>query len=228
MKKPEKESNQPKNEVEKAEEEKLKNDNQLNAFDENSAIKRAAETQSREKEKQLIFKLTEKKVEKDLDKFFDREKEKIELINGSEIDLAEIRKNIVLSPKAYSPKAEFNAYWTEIYIKMGWMVPEKFPYEKPFIIGKITNEIIYQRFSRDVLPTLQKLNPYIRQHVRRYKHHQFLTPEASELLKKYLREATEMMRECNEWYEFRIKYAQTYGLTFQLNAFEELKRKGRI
>ena len=229
MRKPKKESDQPKKEGDKLENDQQKNEKQLNAFDKNSAIKRAAETQSREKEKQLIFKLTEEKVEKDLDKFFDREKEKIELINGSEIDLAEISRNLTLSPQAYAPVAEFKAFWTEIYIKMGLPVPEKFPYKKPPIIGKITNEVIYERFSREVLPTLQKLNPYIHQYRRKFKHHQFFTPdEGLKNLKRVLTEATEMMREYDEWYDFRINYARDYGLTFQLNAFEELKRKGRI
>lgn len=98
----------------------------------------------------------------------------------------------------------------------GWTIPARGITEKPHVIAQYTNEIIYQRFSKEVLPMLQHLNPYCAMGFRMHKHFQWLTPEARVYLLRFIDEAIAVMRTCTNWYEFRIKYGKQFGLSFQL------------
>lgn len=92
---------------------------------------------------------------------------------------------------------------------------------RPHIVGRYTNEIIYMRFTNDGLLKLQSLNPYMEFGVRKFKHFQLLTDEGKLMLDQFIYEAIDCMKECDTWYEFRLKYGQKYKLNVQLRMFEE-------
>ena len=86
------------------------------------------------------------------------------------------------------------------------------------------NEIIYSRFSKNVLPELQRLNPYIIFGVRNHKHFQWLTVDGQALFDKFIQEAISVMQVSIDWYDFRIKHASQFGVTFQLNWEKDYER----
>ncbi|APU67751.1 hypothetical protein GRFL_1027 [Christiangramia flava JLT2011] len=88
--------------------------------------------------------------------------------------------------------------------------------EKPWQAGRFTNEIIYYRFSQEVLPILRIVNPCVIPGLRKHKHHQFLTPGARIELSRFISEATDVMKQFNDWDSFRIEYCKRYNVPYQL------------
>lgn len=69
------------------------------------------------------------------------------------------------------------------------------------------------RFPKGVLKELQGLNKKTGDGVRLFKHFQWLTPEGVELLKKYIDEAENLMKEHTNK-AFTLKYSNPYGLSW--------------
>ena len=161
--------------------------------------------------KQTILDLTEKKVE---DKFFhdlDRENLKVQLLSGEVIDLNELS---VVSRKLNEYHPQFpSEFYKQIFRLNKWDIPDGKISEKPHVVGKWTREIIYGRFAKKVLPTLEHLNPYERIGLRKHKHHQYLNDQGLEMLKGFIQDAIDAMKQCSEWYEFRIKLFETHGVS---------------
>lgn len=69
-------------------------------------------------------------------------------------------------------------YYKEIYRLMGWswsMYTSGAWKNHPQYVGKITNEIVYNKLPRGVLDELNKLNPKNEKGNRKHRHHQFLS-----------------------------------------------------
>jgi len=183
--------------------------------------------EDRKELQQLIIQLTDQKTEDRFsDKSLDRENEKIKLLNGNEITIGEIKRTIAERTKNYSPVF---THETEFYIEMyrlnNWNIEDAKKYIKKPVVGKYTNEIIYHRFSDGILPMLQKLNPYIgNSWIREYKHFQWLTDEAKNKVETFINESVEVMKTCDTWYEFRVKYFVLYKIPFQTDAFVDTNK----
>lgn len=168
----------------------------------------------------FILQKTEEKVEeKGSDKNLDRQLQKIELLSGAVIVPQQIKEIINRAAKKYEITFPLDFY-RELNQKVPWARSDKELHNRPWKIGRITNEIIYDRFPKDILPTLQHLNPYVHMWAREYKHFQFLTEEGKSLLEQYITDSISMMKSTTTWYDFRIKYAMRYRLSFQLSCFE--------
>ena len=100
-------------------------------------------------------------------------------------------------------------YYEQIFRLRGWPHNSKSS-NRPQIIGKFTNEIIYKRFPPGVLEELQRLNP-TNQHGRRdNKHFQYLTEEfGKSQLKSHLFHVTRLMKMCSTWDKFIFLLDQT-------------------
>lgn len=186
--------------------------------------------EGRQELQQLLIHLTEEKVlERGLDKSLDRENEIIQLIGGGEITIGEIKRREGVMAKnlqEYFPQYP-KEYYREVNRLNGWTKSDDLLFQKPPIVGRYTNEIIYARFSKDVLPLLQHLNPYTSWGARPHKHFQWLNEEGKEKLQEYISDAIQVMKTCNTWYDFRVKHSTQFGVPFQLNAFiENEKNKG--
>jgi len=172
---------------------------------------------------QLIFDLTEDNVkEKFSDYYLDRENEKIQLLGGREISPSRIKqdlKQIITENVSEYSKRFPQEFYDEIYRLNKWKTPKNKTLRK-HVVGKYTNEIIYMRFTKEGLLKLQNLNPYVQMFKRALKHFQLLSDEGKLMLDQFIYEATECMKECTTWYEFRLKYGQKYGLNVQLQMFE--------
>ena len=162
------------------------------------------------------------------DKNFDRYNE-IELISGRVINLDDEKANteriIATALKDYSIRVP-QIFYREIFKLNNWKLPEgegKIS-QKPSIVGRYMKEIIYLRFNKEVLPQLQRLNPYIVYGIRNFKHFQWLTEEGQRLFDKYIQEAISVMQDSSDWYDFRIKHSTQFGVTFQLNWEKDYER----
>lgn len=166
-------------------------------------------------QKEILFLTEQKTNNKFSDKSLDREREKIELINGRILDLNEIEK--VLSHKIRDYEIRFySEYYFQIYRLNGWKIPSSgIISTKPNIVGRWTKEIIYNRFGLETIPALEILNPYITAGFRAYKHHQFLNDRGLEILARFIDEATDLMKKCSNWYEFRIKLYKKFNVPYQ-------------
>lgn len=167
--------------------------------------------------KRFIIDQTESKVKnKFSDKELDTENEKRKLLSTIE-DLWKI-KNI--GSRILRKPAEYKSIFTQDYYKEMFRL-NNWEYkgiiaEKPWQAGRFTNEIIYFRFSQEVLPFLRIVNPFVITGTRKYKHHQYLTQGARNELSIFISQATEMMSQFNDWDSFRIEYCKKYNVPYQL------------
>lgn len=181
--------------------------------------KKAQEKERREQLKQLLLTFPDSNTRKrNANARYDREREKIKLLNGSEIsihDFRQIKKFITDTVQPY--KSAFRKeFYEQIYRLKGWPIPTDGIHEKPHIVASYTNALIYQRFPKDVLPMLQELNPYVAMGLRLRKHHQLLTEEGRQQLLNFIEYAISVMGTCMTWYEFELKYCEKYGLPVQI------------
>lgn len=114
------------------------------------------------------------------------------------------------------------AYYSEIYRLNGWDDLNPNDFIKPMNVAIWTNEIIYGRFYKDVLPAIQIMNPFVPGTcVRWNKNYNYFNNEGIKMLIKYRDEAITIMKTCSTWHEFRVKYGKEYGVTYQGSLFDK-------
>ena len=80
---------------------------------------------------------------------------------------------------------------------------ENMKINKPSIVGKYTNDIVYNRLAPGVLKELQKLNPPVNNGKRKFKHHQWLTEDIGHpALSHHLYALVALMKASQEWGQF--------------------------
>lgn len=94
-------------------------------------------------------------------------------------------------------------FYKQIYRLNGWIWPSgkaKTPY-----VGKITNDIVYDRLPPGVLEKLRELNPVNEDTKRRrWKHHQFLSSEVGQPdLRDHILQILPLMRISRDWKTFK-------------------------
>jgi len=173
-------------------------------------------TGQQKEEIQRIFRLTEDSVDKKSSKaFIDKENEIIKLISGQTTSRGEIKRYLSQRLREYEKIFPQKLYKNMLRL-CGYPVPKGKVRYKPSIFAVYTNEIIYKRFPKHVLETVQVLNPFIIPGYRLNYHHQWLNEEGRAMLREFIQDAIDMMENHKEWYEFRIEYAYEYGLDYQL------------
>lgn len=148
---------------------------------------------------------------------------RVELGDGRSFTIRELRSPVVTIREAYVALFPNDVrFFFHVYRLCGIDRDEKI-YRKPYIVSQIMRRIIYTRFSAEVLPTLEHLNPISRGGFRQYKLSQYLDKDGKKMLIKFRDEAIEMMETYpyGEWYRFEKDYAKKHGITFQLNCFKE-------
>ena len=75
--------------------------------------------------------------------------------------------------------------------------------KKPGVIGKYTNDIVYDRLAPGVREELQKLNPVTDKGYRKKRHHQWLTGDIGHpKLREHLAGVIALMRAAPNWRKF--------------------------
>jgi hypothetical protein len=176
---------------------------------------------SKEEERRLLFAATEQKITEPFkDENLDKALEKFSL---TEYKVHNPKFSLVIGElKSYKKKFPLE-YYRQVYRLNSWPITDTSLFERPGIVGKWTNDLIYLRFPAGTLKILQQVNPVIAKGVRLHKHFQRLTDEAEELLDKFIQDAITLMAQCSTWADFMARFAKELGHPYQLNFFETPK-----
>lgn len=94
-------------------------------------------------------------------------------------------------------------YYRQLFRLMGWQYSPP-SVKRPQLVGKITNQIVYDKLPRGVLDELKIRNPVTRRGYRKHRHHQFLTEAiGNPHLEKHLASITTLMRASSNWRNFQ-------------------------
>lgn len=148
------------------------------------------------------------------DENLDKLLEKSRLIGGVKYP------SIIGDVKGYVKKYPLE-YYRQIYKLHNWDTSGKKLFNRPGIVGKWTNHLIYLRFPTGTLKELQALNPPNAEGIRIYKHFQWLTVLGEEQLEQFIDDAISLMSECKYWNQFIRKFAKKFGKPWQMDLFED-------
>jgi hypothetical protein len=107
-------------------------------------------------------------------------------------------------------------FYQELFRLRGWPYSPPSP-KRPKYVGKLTNELVYEKLPPGVLHELQAKNPVVKDGWRRYRHHQFLTMDiGNPHLERHLVAVTTLMRAAKTWGVFKRLFAKAFpGLGIQ-------------
>lgn len=92
---------------------------------------------------------------------------------------------------------------------------------RPSVVGKYTNNIVYARLAPGVLAELEKRNPASLSGHRKIRHHQFLTDEVGHPeLNKHLYAVIALMKNSNDWGQFTRSLARVFPVYGQQIEFD--------
>ena len=81
----------------------------------------------------------------------------------------------------------------------------------PQVVGRYTNDIIYDRLAPGILDELRKLNPKLSTGRRKVKHHQWLTEETGHpALDRHFSGVMALMRANFDWSHFKRSLERAY------------------
>ena len=115
-------------------------------------------------------------------------------------------------------------FYEQVCKLKGW--PDVHAIKRPSVIGRYTNEYVYNRLAPGVLKELQRINPVDSETGRRpHKHHQWFTPDMGHpKLKEHLEGVLAIMRISNNWDTFKRRMDIAYpkqGTTIPMNLDDE-------
>jgi hypothetical protein len=111
--------------------------------------------------------------------------------------------SIYLSEERLAWAKQFpDEFYKQIYRLKGWSYPDNT--QRPRVIGKITNKIVYDHLPPGVLEELRTKNPTCdRDKRRKFKHHQYLSPDIGQKdLREHLLQVIALMRTSRNWEQF--------------------------
>lgn len=159
--------------------------------------------------------LKDNSSEKNQEKIF----ETFALLGASQASIDTVKEFVLVSAKIHAVTFP-QIFYREMFRLKGWKIIGANIYRKPWLVAKYTNEVIYGRFTREIMMAIQLQNPYIMSGVRRFKHFQYLNEMGQKKLEQFIDEAIAVMKESTSWYEFRVKMFQQHGLPYQIDLFE--------
>jgi P63C domain len=110
-------------------------------------------------------------------------------------------------------------FYKLIFKLNNWSFTEESIKKRPGVVGRWTNQIIYNRFPKGLLGKLEDKNPSNAGY-RRFKHHQFLTDIGNEDLKEYISNAIFLMKASSNWKKFWQLLARANGKPYQAELFD--------
>lgn len=101
-------------------------------------------------------------------------------------------------------------FYQELFRLRGWPYSPPQP-KRPRMIGKLTNQLVYDKLPDGVLDELQSRNPVVKNGRRRHKHHQLLTEDIGHpQLKNHLIAVTTLMRAAPTWAVFTRMFNRAF------------------
>lgn len=140
-----------------------------------------------------------------------------ELLSDGRLDKASLK--IIANEVQRHPSQFYLKYYEELY-RLLRIERDPKVYYKPRIIADITNEVIYGRFEKSILPSLRIRNNYVAYCIRANKHYQLLTSEGILILQNFISESIEAMIECTDYYQFRLLMFTRHGVPYQTEMYK--------
>lgn len=101
-------------------------------------------------------------------------------------------------------------FYAELFRLKGWSY-SPVVVKRPRIVGKLTNQIIYDKLPRGVIDELSRVNPRNEKGRLRHKHHQYLTDDVGHAhLQKQLVAVTTLMKISKNWPQFLRHFEQAF------------------
>lgn len=107
-------------------------------------------------------------------------------------------------------------FYQELFRLRGWQYSPP-SLKRPKYVGKLTNELVYEKLPPGVLEELRRKNPVVKDGWRRHRHHQFLTMDIGNLhLERHIVAVTTLMRAARSWAVFKKLFGKAFpGLGIQ-------------
>ncbi len=116
--------------------------------------------------------------------------------------LQKILDKYLLEERAKWAKRFPDEFYQQIFRLKNWTVGLALT-KRPAVVGRYTNNIVYERLAPGILEGLQKRNPITDKNRRESKHHQFLTEDVGHPeLQKHLGGVIALMRVSSNWDQF--------------------------
>jgi len=111
-------------------------------------------------------------------------------------------------------------FYQQMFRLRGWIY-RPLSVKRPQYVGRLTNEIIYEKLPPGVLNELRRKNPRTPKGHRKYKHHQFLTLDiGNPHLEKHLASVTTLMRASPNWATFNRLFQRAFPPSVQQGEFQ--------
>lgn len=94
-------------------------------------------------------------------------------------------------------------FYENLFRLRGWRYAP-FSVKRPILVGKLTNQLVYERLAPGVLDELKKRNPKNSQGKRKDKYFQYLTEDIGHpKLREHIASVTTLMKASSKWDEFK-------------------------
>jgi hypothetical protein len=117
-------------------------------------------------------------------------------------------------------------FYKELFRLKNWQF-SPLSVKRPGYVGKLTNQLVYEKLPKGVLDELRKKNPVIKPGRRKHRHHQFLTENiGNPHLDKHLASVITLMRVAPNWRNFESLFNRAFGGSVQTE-FEFMKENDK-
>jgi len=140
--------------------------------------------------------------------------------------LQKILDKVLLKEYAKWAKRFPDSFYKEMFRLNNWQY-NPMTTKRPGVIGKYTNNVVYERLAPGVLEELKKLNPKDEKGHRKVRHHQWLTEDVGHpKLQEHLIGVDALMKATSNWRNFIRLLERVYpkiGNTIPINYEEEIE-----
>ncbi|MFA5163834.1 MAG: P63C domain-containing protein [Patescibacteria group bacterium] len=118
-------------------------------------------------------------------------------------------------------------FYQQLFRLRGWQYSQG-SVKRPSVIGKLTNNLIYERLAPGVLDELKQLNPKTPKGTRRHHHHRWLTRDFGHpRLLEHLWAVVNLMRASANWSEFQRLINRALPKYGDLPLIEDAERRAK-
>lgn len=123
-----------------------------------------------------------------------------------------IRKKYIRDDEKMSWQKTFpDEFYEQLYKLKGWDHTGTTFHSRPSIVGKYTNDIVYERLAPGILEELRRKNPVGENGNRSVRHFQWLTTDTGlPHLRRHLEGVIALMRAAEDWRHFKELISRSY------------------
>ena len=120
-----------------------------------------------------------------------------------------------------------NEFYQELFRLRNWQY-SPLSVKRPAVVGKLTNDLVYQRLAPGVLEELKKRNPKTEKGTRKHRHHQWLTKNLGHpKLREHLASVIALMKASTRWDDFKRMINRALPKYGDLPLIEDAERRAK-